>query len=73
MDQAAGYDLYSVKTYDIIPSSNIGLINTEISTKFPPGTYGRIASRSDLVINNFITVLGGVIEPDYTGNLKVLL
>ena len=71
-EQAAGYDLYSIKTYDI-PSSNIGLVDTGISTKFPPGTYGRIASRSGLVINNFITVLGGVIDPDYTGNLKVLL
>ena len=71
-DQAAGYDLYSLKEYKI-PPLNIALVDTGIGTKFPPGTYGRIASRSGLVLHNSITVLGGVVDPDYTGNLKVLL
>ena len=51
----------------------MGLIDTEIAAGFPPGTYGRIASRSGLALHHHITVFGGVIDPDYTGTIKILL
>ena len=70
--QAAGYDLHSMAEYNI-PPQNVALIDTGIAVKLPEGTYGRIASRSGLVLHHYITVMGGVIDPDYTGNLKVLL
>ena len=69
---SVGYDFHSLKDYKI-PPQNVGLIDTGIAIKFPTGTYGHIASHSGLVINNYITVMGGVIDPDYTGNIKVLL
>ena len=37
----------------------------------PP--YGRIASRSGLTIKHAIETKAGVIDPDYTGNAKVVL
>ena len=39
----------------------------------PHGTYGRIASRSGLALDHGITVRGGVIDPDYRGEIKVIL
>ena len=69
---AAGYDLYSLHP-QTIPPHKIGMVDTGIATKFPPNTYGRIAGRSGLAINNQIDVKGGVIDPDYTGNIKVIL
>ena len=71
-EKAVGYDLYSLQSYTI-PPNNVGLIDTGIAAKFPTGTYGRIASRSGLALRHNLTVLGGVIDPDYTGAIKVLL
>ena len=65
-DKAAGYDLFSIQDY-VIPPNTVGLIDTDIAAKFPSGTYGRLAGRSGLVLHNSITVLGGVLDPDYTG------
>lgn len=68
---AAGYDLFSAEA-KIIPPLSRTVINTGISIKTPEGTYGRIAARSGLSVNN-IDVGGGVIDSDYTGELKVIL
>ena len=70
--EAAGYDLYSLISTTILPQQ-IGVIDTGIAAKFPPNTYGRIAGRSGLAINHGIDVKGGVIDPDYTGNIKIIL
>ena len=69
-DKAAGYDLYSVQSYEI-PSKHVEKIDTGIAVGFPPVTYGRKASRSGLALHHHITVLGGVIDPDYTGTIKI--
>ena len=71
-EKAAGFDLYSVSTVTI-PSQHIGVVDTGIAAIFPPQTYGRIASRSGLSVKHSIEVGGGVIDPDYTGPIKVIL
>lgn len=68
---AAGYDLYSAET-TCIPPNTRKLISTELSITLPPGTYGRIAPRSGMSVKN-IDVGAGVIDADYTGEIKVLL
>ncbi len=69
---SAGFDLYSA--YDvIIPARGKELVFTDISLEIPVGYYGRIAPRSGLAVKHFIDVGAGVIDPDYTGNVGVLL
>jgi dUTP pyrophosphatase len=68
---AAGYDLYSAQDV-IIPASTRFLISTELSILVPKGTYGRIAPRSGLSLKG-IDVGAGVIDSDYTGEVKILL
>ena len=69
---SAGFDLYS--PYDLmIPSNGKDLVFTDLSIEFPYGYYGRIAPRSGLASKSFIDIGAGVIDPDYTGNIGVLL
>jgi dUTP pyrophosphatase len=69
---SAGSDLYSVLDYVIEPKSRC-LISTGLKMKFPQDVYARIAPRSGLALKNGIDVMAGVIDPDYTGEIKVLL
>ena len=67
-----GLDLHSPDNYLIHPKKQV-LIPTQIKLGIPPGYYGRIASKSQLAIQNQVHVAAGVIDPDYTGEIKVLL
>lgn len=69
---AAGYDLYAVEDC-IIKSHDRRRISTGIEIQLPPGTYGRIASRSSLALGYFLDTKAGVIDSDYRGEVKVLL
>lgn len=66
------YDLRSVYN-DIIPKCDKKLIKTDIAMLLPENCYLRIAPRSGLALDYFLTVWGGVIDPDYRGSLYVLL
>ena len=46
---------------------------TDIAIKVPLGHYGRIAPKSGITLTHHVTVLAGVIDPDYTGNVGVVL
>lgn len=71
-EEAAGYDLNAVESV-VIKSKNRALINTGLSITVPKNTYGRIAPRSGLAYKHGIDVLAGVIDRDYTGEVKVIL
>ena len=69
-----GYDLHLNAEQDIlIPAGTIMPIKTGIAIQCPSGTYARIAPRSGLTIENHITTLAGVIDPDYRGDVTVLI
>ena len=70
--QSVGFDLSCPRTA-IIPPGNWITLFTDISINLPKGTYGRIAPRSGLAALHGISVDAGVIDPDYTGNLGVVL
>ncbi len=69
---SAGFDLYSSEDIEIYPGEK-ELVSTKIKVKIPTGYYGRIASRSGLSLNHNLEVGAGVIDYDYTGELKVIL
>ena len=69
---SVGLDFYSPANYIIPPCSQL-LIPTQIKLKIPLGHYGRLASKSGLAILHHLHVGAGVIDPDYTGEVKVLL
>ena len=71
-DGAAGYDLYAA--YDgVVASGGRALIKTDIAIALPPGCYGRVAPRSGLAWKYGLDVGAGVIDPDYRGNVGVVL
>ena len=69
---SVGLDFYSPADY-VIPSHNQLLIPTQIMLQFPLGYYGRLASKYGLAILHQLHVGAGVIDPDYTGEIMVLL
>ena len=69
---AAGYDLFSTDSYVVLPGRRV-VVSTGISIQLPPGTYGRIAPRSGLAVKHGLDTLAGVVDPDYTGEIKVVL
>lgn len=69
---AAGYDIYASK-HTVIPAQGQGLASTDVSFTVPAGTYGRIAPRSGLAVKHGIQTGAGVVDRDYTGEVKVVL
>lgn len=69
---AAGYDIYASQP-TVIPAQGQGMASTNISFTVPVGTYGRIAPRSGLAVKHGIQTGAGVVDRDYTGEVKVVL
>lgn len=69
---AAGYDIYSSEDCTI-DAQGQGLVSTDISFTVPVGTYGRIAPRSGLAVKHGIQTGAGVVDRDYTGEVKIVL
>ena len=67
-----GLGLYSPDSY-LVHSKGQVLIPIQIRLGIPLGYYGRITSKSGLAMQHKINVGAGVIDPDYTGEIKVLL
>ncbi|XP_046405338.1 deoxyuridine 5'-triphosphate nucleotidohydrolase-like [Ischnura elegans] len=68
----AGYDITAIKS-DIIRKRGRALLRTGFSLEILKGLYGRLASRSGSSVKYGIEVGAGVIDPDYSGEIKVLL
>jgi dUTP pyrophosphatase len=72
-DRSVGYDLYSVVDTVVPCQAGNALVATGLAITLPPGCYGRVAPRSGLAVKHCINVGAGVIDPDYTGEVKVVL
>ena len=70
--KSVGLDLYS-PTSVLIPAHNKVLIDMGIAFQIPMGYYGRIAPRSGLATHHHIHVGAGMVDPDYTSSVHVLL
>lgn len=69
---SAGYDLYSAETKMVHPGKRV-TISLDIALEMPRGTYGRLASRSQLSLCRSIDIGAGVIDNDYRGVIKVVV
>ena len=67
-----GLDLFT-PTDMFIPAKEQVLIHTDLILVPTQGHYIRIASKSGLALKYGLTVEGGVVDPDYRGNVGVLL
>lgn len=69
---ACGYDLSS--SVDItIPARSQEAVETGLAVELPSGHFGWIASRSGLAKKKGMFVMGGIIDEDYRGTMKVIL
>jgi dUTP pyrophosphatase len=71
---AAGMDLFSTETVTIGPGQCC-LIGTGIAIALQPWHVGFVCPRSGMALKNRVTVLNapGVIDPDYRGEVGVIL
>ena len=70
--KSVGLDLYSPINVLILAHGKV-LIDTAIAFQIPIGYYGQIAPKLGLAIHHHIHVGAGVVDPDYTGSVHVLL
>ena len=70
--KSVGLDLY-IPTNVLVPAHDKVLVDLGIAFQIPMGYYGWVASRSGLAIHHHIHVGAGVVDPDYTGSVHVLL
>ena len=69
---AAGLDLYCAHNVTISPGGK-DIIDTGIKVALPHGTYGRVAGRSGASYTKHFVIAGGVIDADYTNNIKIII
>lgn len=69
---AVGFDLFAIEDVDI-PKMDRRVLKTGIGLEFPSGCYGRIAERSSVSEGTGLMIGGGVIDPDYRGEIKVIV
>lgn len=69
---AAGYDLFSTENHVVLPGKR-AVVGTGIAMELPDGVYGRVAPRSGLSVKHGIHIGAGVVDPDYRGEVKVVV
>jgi len=74
-DDDAGYDLCANEDVTIGPRGGRALVRTGLAVAIPPGHGGFVLPRSGLALTHGVTVLNapGLVDPQYRGELKVLL
>ena len=70
---SAGYDIYADDLCESVEPGHITVVSTGIAVQIPKGFVGLIQPRSGLAFNYGIDTLAGVIDSDYTGEIKVML
>lgn len=68
----AGLDLRT-PTYVLLPAHGSAVIDTKTHILIPRGYYGQLFSKSGLNVIHDIVSLGGTIDAEYTGSIRVKL
>ena len=69
---SVGYDLFMPIDFEI-QSQEQKIIFTDLAVSVPEGHYAQLMSKSDLTFSYELEVKAGVIDPDFTGNIGVVL
>lgn len=71
----AGYDLHAREDVELAAGGGRAIVPTGLAVAIPPGYGGFVLPRSGLALKHGITCLNapGLIDPQYRGELKVLL
>ncbi len=74
-DDDAGYDLHANVDVTIAPAGGRALVPTGLAVAIPQGHGGFVLPRSGLALKHGVTVVNapGLIDPQYRGEVKVLL
>ena len=69
---SVGYDLFTPINFVLRPKEQ-STVFIDIAVQIPDRYYGQIVSKSGITALHEVTVRAGVIDPDYTGNIGVIL
>ena len=67
---AVGLDIHTPANY-IISAKDQTIIPTGLRIQISPGHYGHLCSKSGLAMQHHVHVGAGILDPDYTGEVKV--
>lgn len=67
---AAGYDLTTLQDEILLPNQ-CTYVRTGIALSMPANCYGQILDRSSVVLRHKLITVGGVIDEDYVGEIKI--
>jgi dUTP pyrophosphatase len=70
-EHAAGFDFYSIEDYELKPHETYP-VKTGVAVEIPIGKVLHIWDRSGMGMKG-LTILGGVIDSDYRGEIKAIL
>ena len=68
----AGLDLYSREEQVIMPRES-AVFDTGVHVELPPGTFGKLESKSGLNVKYGVVSCGGVIDESYRGSIVAKL
>lgn len=71
-DWSAGADLSCLEAFTLEPGER-KVVSTGLIVEIPPGWYGRVAPRSGLAVRHGIDTLAGIVDPDFRGELMVVI
>ena len=69
---SVGYDLFTPIDFEIQLQEQ-KIIFTDLAVSVPKGHYAQLMSKSGLTVSYELEVKAGVIDPDFTGNIGVVL
>jgi len=69
---AAGYDLYAAKDDILLPRETMS-IKTGISVEMGNDMFALALGRSGLAVNHSVIVHTGTIDPDFRGEIKIIM
>lgn len=69
---SAGYDLSSTEEEATLHPGKVKVLDTGISLEIPANHFGLVKERSSLAMQGLVC-LGGVIDSDYRGTIKIIL